>query len=805
MIQNEVKIAFRDITKNPVTASINVLGLSLGFASVFLILIFIRGELSYDQFHEGKDEIYRIAWFSENPQTRTPHPLAQALVQDFPEVESAVSLSPIWGPGLTRRVFSVLNPENKLKYDESNIMSVDSTFFDVFSFNLIQGNPKKVLRNVGGILISDEMARKYFRDENPVGKQLSINNQFLVQVEGVFEKVPENSHFHFDFLLSYVTLKAVDDANSEYYTWSDFGHFNYIKLAPKSNAAALENKLMEWVAPFVGWNSDDLKRLNNSKQRLMLQPLTDIHLKSNIRWELEGNGNIGYVYVMAIAAIFIFVMACVNFMNLTIGKSLDRIREIGIRKANGATKPQLIRQFIIESVLLSVIALLIAGLTLEISAPFINSLLGKHIALNYFQQPDLLVYFVFIFLFTGLVPGLYPALYLSSIPLTSILRGSFRTSPKGQFISKLLVIVQFTIALILISGSVIIFRQLQFFQHKSLGFQKGQLLVVPIKSGEIRNKFSTLKAGLLAINGVVQVSACSNVPGKQFNQNSVFLADDPQIKIDVSEWMVDEDIINTMGLQLVSGRGFSLDFATDSVTAFIVNQKAVKSLGLDDPLGTFIVWEKDNVNIRGKIVGVVNDFHFQSLHQPVRPVLISMRKGYNHAVIRINHENTDHIIDQVSDVWNGIDDQFEFEYTFLDDTIDQQYRAESNLGRVVNCFALLAVMLACLGLFGIAKLSFAKKTQQIGIRKVLGAKTSGLIVLLIKDYSNLVIVAILVGIPLSWWVMKNWLQNFEYRIAINPGIFMATGLSLLLVTWLALGLLTYKTAKVNPVDTLKDD
>ena len=618
-------------------------------------------------------------------------------------------------------------------------------------------------------------------------------------------KVPENSHFHFDFLLSYVTLKAVASEGSEYYTWNDFGHFNYIKLNPKADVNALEGKIMEWVAPFVGWNKEDLNRLNNAQESLKLQPLTDIHLKSNIRWELEANGNIGYVYVMGIAAIFILIMACVNFMNLSIGKSLDRIKEIGVRKANGATRPQLIRQFMVESVLISVIALLIAGLTLEVSTPLINSLLGKKVALNYFQQPDLLIYFILIFLFTGLVPGLYPAMYLSSISLTSILRGNFKSGPAGQFIGKLLVIIQFTLAMVLISGSFIIFSQLQFFQHKSLGFQKEHLLIVPIKSGEVRDKFSTLKTELLAINGVSQASACSNVPGKQFNQNTIFLAEDPQISVAASEWMVDEDVIGTLELKLVSGREFSLDFATDAVAAFIINDKAAKSLGLDDPLETLIVWEKDEISIKGKVIGVVNDFHFQSLHQPVRPILMSMRNDYNHAIIKINHENIDHVITQISNVWRDFDNQFEFEYTFLDETVDQQYRAESNLGKAVNSFAVLAVVLACLGLFGIAKLSFAKKTKQIGIRKVMGAKTSGLIALLIKDYSRLVISAILIGVPICWIVMKNWLQNFEYRITVNLWVFVVTGLFLLLVTWLALGYLTYKTVKVNPVEALKEE
>ncbi|MDN5213850.1 ABC transporter permease [Fulvivirgaceae bacterium BMA12] len=806
MIQNNIKIAWRNISKNPVTAAINILGLSLGFASVVLILLFIRDELSYDQFHQHKDDIYRISWFSENPQTRTPHPMAQGLVRDFPEVESAVSITPIWGPGLTRRIFSIANPQNALKYDEKAILGVDSTFFDVFSFNLLKGNPKKVLRNVGGILISDQMAKKYFRDEDPLGKQLSINdNQFLAQVEGVFEKVPENSHFHFDFLVSYVTLKSIEDENSQFHTWHDFGHFNYIKLHPKTSPLALENKLMAWAAQFVGWDRDDLERLSKAQEGFKLQPLTDIHLKSNIRWELEANGHMGYVYIMSIAAIFILVMACVNFMNLSLGKSLDRVKEIGIRKASGASKTELIRQFLVESMLISVISLVIAGLMLEVGSSWLSGLFGKQLSLNYLEQPDLVIYFLAIFIFTGLVPGLYPAIYLSSLSLSGILRGKFGSGPRGQTIIKFLVVFQFTLALMLISGSIIIFSQLQFFQDKPLGFQKEHLLVIPVKSDEIRNKFLTLKGELKNIDGVKNVAGCSNVPGKQYNQHAAFLNEDPQNRIDISDWLVDVDIIDALKLQIIAGRGFSLDFATDSMASFVINQKAVESFGLENPVGTPITWELDEKYIEGKIIGIVQDFHFQSLHEPVRPILMTIRQDFNHAIVNIGHKNVTEIISKIEDVWTSFDHQHEFEYTFFDETIDQQYRAENNLGKAVNGFAVLAVMLACLGLLGIAKLSFAKKIKQIGIRKVMGAQPLGLIVLLIRDYSKLVIIAIFTGIPLCWLVMKNWLQNFEYRVAINPITFLVTGAFLLLVTWLTLGYLTYKTAKVNPADTLKDE
>ncbi|MDN5205296.1 ABC transporter permease [Fulvivirgaceae bacterium BMA10] len=806
MVKNYIKITLRNLAKNKVHSAINISGLSIGMACVILILLFIQNELSYDKFHENSKNIYRIAWFSDNPQTRTPHPMAQAMVNDFPEVVSAVSLSPIWGPGLTKQTFSIKNLEKNIQFDEPGVLSVDSTFFDVFSFKLTRGDQTKVLRNIGGLLISETMAQKYFAQEDPIGKQLAINDdQTLLQVEGVFANVPDNAHFHFDFLVSYVTLKAFSDPESEYYEWTDFGHFNYIKLHPKSNIQALEDKLMPWVAGHLDISQERLERLVISNTAFRLQPLEDIHLKSNIRWELESNGNMGYVYIMSAAALFILIIACVNFVNLSIGKSIERVKEIGVRKASGASRKEIASQFLGESILTTLLALIITGLLIEVTLPLFNNVTGKSLNINYFQQPEMILILLTVGGFVGVISGIYPALYLSSIKSSQILKGHFKASTKGKFLSKTLVILQFSISMVLITGSIIIYGQLNFIKNKDLGFGKEQVIVIPSKSSDISDHFQELKTSLLNISGVESVSAASNVPGGQFNQNPIYLSRDDQNIVNASEFMVDFDILKTLNLEVIEGRGFSIDHTTDSSLAFIINETAVRALNIETPIGEALVWNADGPLFKGTVIGVVKDFHFKSLHQPIRPIIMRVASNFNHVMVKLNSKDYTRTIESIRNAWNVFDEDFQFEYTFLDESIDRQYRAEEKMAQVFSGFSLLAATIACFGLLGLAILLFGQRTKEIGVRKALGASIPELMTLLIKDFTKLMAIAILIGGPIAWWIMNNWLQNFTFRITINPAVFLLTGLLILFIAWATLGYLTFKVAKANPVDTLRDE
>ncbi len=808
MFKNYLKIAIRNLAKSKLHAGINIFGLAVGLASVVLISLYVQDELSYDQFHENADDIYRIAWWSDNPQTRTPHPMAQALVRDFPQVESAVSLSPLWGPGLTKQIFSVRNPQNDITFDEDGILSVDSTFFDVFSFKLINGDPDKVLKNFGGLLISESTAKKYFGDTDPIGKQLAINDdETLVMVEGVFEDVPTNSHFHFDALVSYVTQKAIEDEQSPYYTWADFGHFNYIKLKPGSDPLALQEQLMEWAKGYVEVSEEDLQRAVDVGMYFRLQRLTDIHLNSRIRWELSTNGNKDYVYIMSAAALLILVIACVNFMNLTTARSTERSKEIGIRKSLGAHKKQVSFQFLSESVLTAFISMILAGLFAEISLPIFNSITGKSLDIQYLNHPELALILVGCTMFTGLVAGFYPSLFLSSIHPVVSLKGIDKIKPKGANFRKALIVFQFVISMVLLTGSLVIYNQLQFIHNKDLGFDQDKVVVVPLKNYDLLGRFETLKTELGNIPGVTSVSASSNIPGKQFNQNSISRADDPQSNVSSSEVLVDYDFFSTLGIEFAEGRAFSKAYATDS-NAFIINQTAANNLQLTDPIGKEIVWSWDNDGrppLKGTIVGVVKDFNYSSLHQPVRPLLFFLRPAFNDVVLKVNSNDFANTMAAVEQTWRSFEDRFGFEYSLLSEDMSQQYAGEQKTASVFTGFSIIAIFIACFGLFGIASISYSQRAKEVGIRKVLGASVFRILTLLIKDFSLLIIISIVIAVPVAWFVMDNWLQNFTYRIDLSVENFLIAGLVLIAVALITVSYLTIKTAVTNPVDTLKEE
>jgi len=807
MVRNYLKTALRNFKKNKFYTIINILGLSIGMASVVLIILFIRDELSFDKFHKDAGNIYRIGWFSGDPQTRTPHPMAQAMVRDFPEVESAVSFTPLWGPGLTRLTFSVNNPEKDVRFDEKQILAVDSTFFEVFSFNILKGD-RNALKKPNLLLIGERMAKKYFGEDDPLGKFLNITwsgGERLIEVAAIFEDVPANAHFHFDFLISYVTTKQ--GSTGEFYTWTDFGHFNYIKLAKGADPKILESKLLDWGTGYMSWLTPEvLQGIKDSKYNFKLQPLTDIHLKSNIRWELEPNGNIDYVYIMSAAAIFILIIACVNFMNLTSAKSTERAKEIGVRKTLGAVKIQLLVQFLGESIMLSVISIILAGLMIEISMPFFNEITGKQLTVNYLEDQSLILIMVGIAIFIGFVSGFYPALILSSTNSDLILKGEYSTGAKGNFLRKSLVVFQFAVSMFLITGSIVIFNQLDFLRNKNLGFNRDQVVIINIKDGAMKNNFETLKNELLKNEGVVNVSAVSNVPGWQFNQNPIWEKSDDQNIIAVSEFRVDYDIFPTLGIDLIDGRVFSKDHPTDSATAFIINRTAQKALDLSEAVGKEIIWDADGTFFNGTIIGVVEDFHFQSLHQPIRPLIFQiLPQAYNHVLLKINTSDFQELIFNVEETWTHFDNKFAFEFSFLDQTLDAQYRSEVRMGKVFGGFSLLAIIIATMGLFGLASLSFANRVKEVSIRKVFGAPSWSILLLLIKGFTWLVLIAILLGVPIAWMVMTSWLQNFNFKIDLNPMIFIISGLGILILAWFTVGLLTLKTANANPVDTLRNE
>jgi putative ABC transport system permease protein len=804
MLFNYFRIAFRSLLRSKIHTFINVAGLALGIASVFLITLYIRHELNYDRFHDHAEDLYRIAWEGTHPQTRTPHPMAQAMVADFPEVESAVSLSPLWAAGLTRETHSFRNPASDVRYDEKNILSVDTTFFQVFTFPLIQGDPKTVLKSPKSLLISESMARKYFGNENPVGKQLSVDSDvYMVEVSGVFKDVPEQSHVHFDFLVSYVREKSFDP-DADYYSWRDFGHYNYIRLKPGTDAKKLEAKLMDWSKKYLNWSEQDYRTLATQNFGFRLQPVTDIHLRSRLHWELEPNGNIDYIYILAAAALLTLVIACVNFMNLSTAKSAERAREIGVRKTLGALRRQLAFQFLSESVVLAFLAIVIGMFLVELALPFFNYATGLHFHIRY-------VYYLVVLgvggLCIGVVSGLYPSLYLSGIKPHLVLKGKLTQSPRGAGFRKGLIVFQFSISMILLSASVIVFNQIDLLKNKSLGFGKDEVLVIPIKNERGMKNFDAFRNELLKVEGISAVSTASNIPGTQYNQHQIELQGHPQDDIDASEAYVDYDFFETLDIPLKEGRLFSRETAADSGNVFVLNETAARELNFDQSMvGKEIVWHRDDELIRGSVIGVVKDFHFQSLHEPIRPLLFVLgKRATNYILVKMDTKNFNATIAKIQKIYQQADPIFGFQFSFMEDDLNRQYSSEQRTGNILGTFSFIAVFIACFGLFGMSMLSFHQRTKEVSVRKVLGATLGDLLVLLVGSFTRLIITAIILAIPVTWWVMRGWLSNFSYQVSIDPLTFLFAGVSLLLVAWITLLYFTIRSARLNPAETLKSE
>ena len=805
-MKNHIALFLRVLQKNKLFAFINLAGLTAGMVCVTLITMFIRDELSYDRHIPDSDRIYRIAWFGDNPQTRTPHPMALALVHDMPEVESATTLSPLWGPGLTRQTFEVKNIERDIHFNEAGILGVDSTFLDVFPFPLIKGNPKKVLRTPGKILISASTAVRYFGTDDPVGKRLAVDrDENVVEIEGVFKDIPANTHFHFDLLVSYVHLKAMERGRSEYYTWRDFGHFNYIKLRPGASPEQLEAKLMEWARVYLEIPDEYFNKIIASQNRFRLQPINDIHLRSHIRWELEPNGNIEYIYILSGAALFILIIACINFVSLSTAKSVDRAKEIGLRKTFGAGKKQLYLQFFGESLLLSLSASLLTLIALELLLPYFNLLTQKHLPLALVQQSFEVLLILLIGVAIGVLSGLYPAFHLSSLRLQAVLKGKFSTSSGGRFTQKSLVVIQFALAMILISSCFALVQQILYLKNKPLGFEKEHVIVVPFRNDLLQHNFKTTKEELLKIPGVLAVSATSNIPGKQFNQNPITLVKDPQRRVDVSEAFVDYDFANSMGIKLTAGRFFVKDSKADSSEAVVINETTAHQLGLKVPVGQQIRIEEDGENWDRTIIGVMEDFHFQSLHQSIQPLVFFPGARYNFAVLKVDGSQAQSVASSLSDSWQNLYHGFGFEYYFLDEVMNRQYQSEQNMSVILIFFTVVGILITCMGLLGLAIVNFKLREKEVGVRKVLGSSTQGIQFLLLKSLMGPILLALVIGIPFALLVISYWLQNFTYHIRFNPLTFAFSSLIVIGVVLITISFLVRKTSSINPAEILKSE
>jgi putative ABC transport system permease protein len=801
MFLSYLRIAIRNAIRQKTYTLVNVLGLTIGIAVSILISFWILDEISYEKYFDKADQIHRIDLFTDVPQTRTPHPMAQAMVRDFPEVENATSLTPVFGPNMSKPTFAIEYEE--IRFDEKNVFAADTGFFDVFSFEFIMGDPNTAFEVPHAIIITREISEKYFGKENPIGKMLTVNNVSEFMVTGVLENLPPNIHFHFDFLISYVFMKQID--SSEWFTWADYGHYNYVVIANGTNVRELQDKIPEWILQYIDYNEGSKQDLLDGNIWFQLTPIRDIHLKSNIRWELETNGNISYVYIFMATALLVLFIACINYMNLATARFNSRSNEVAIRKTAGASRRNLIYQFLLESFLITVVSVALAGFLVELLVGPLSVFTGKDYTFYFSQTGIIITAMILLAVVIGLITGSYPAFYLSAFSPMKMLRNKFQSRASVASIRVVLVIFQFTISIFLIISTLTIFSQLKYMGKKDLGFDRENVLIIPVNYNVVQSRLEQIKESLLMYPEIEQVSAVSNIPGGRINNNPLKSDEHPE-SVQTSEISVDFDFIETLGLNLVEGRNFSKGFGADSVGKFILNETAVRELELKSPIHQEVIWNDDDGQIRGEIIGVIGDYHFESLHKQIAPLILMVKPAeYNYLMVRFNPRRFSETLTNIEMVWKKFDDLFTFEYSFMTDQFNEQYRNESKMGTIYWMMAILALVIASLGLYGLSAFMIEQKTQEIGLRKVHGATSSGILRKLLIIFSKWVLLAFVIAAPLAYWGMTYWLRDFSYQVNLSIWIFLVSVLSAEIVAILAVTYQAIRASRMKPVDSLKYD
>lgn len=808
MILNFLKIFLRNLKRNSLFSLINVFGLTVGFVCSIFIYLFIADELSYDKDIPDSDRIFRITWMGDNPQTRTPHPMAQAMVNDRPEVEAAVSMSPWYGPGLSKESVRVKNPKTNVLFDEPDFFFADSTFFDVFNLEIVEGD-EKALTKPFALVITEAMARKYFGDSSAIGRELELNDM-PIMVSTVVKGMPENSHFHFNAIIPYITLKQINP-NDSWMTWADFGHFNYIKTYAGVDPKKLQSKIPEWVKGYLDWDQGSIDGLlDGSIGFFGVQPIQDIHLTSHLRWELENNGNVLYVYILTATLIFLLVIAGINYVNLTTAKSLERAKEIGVRKTLGAISSKLTIQFYFESIIFCLVALVFS---LAISYMFLegfNLLSGKNFSTDSIFNSVFLLKSLGLSIGIGILAGFYPAIALSSYKPTEVLKGKLTTSSKGVRMRSVLVVMQFAVSAILIAGSLIILRQIDYMKNKELGFDQEAVISfnipVSVELGTIDlPTVYSVRQQIEALSGVLGTSMISNLPGGQFNQHAAYASRYPENRIDFSEVMVDFGVEEVLGIEIVDGRMFDPSYAADTATiSFVINEVAAEQLNLENPVGEQLSWVDNDSIYEGQIIGVVKNFHYKSLHSEIQPLLmVAEPYAAGHVLVKLDGNEFGSVMTEIEQIYHQLNSELPFEYYFMDQQLSELYEGEMKTLSIFSVFTGIAVALACLGLLGMAIATLNHRIKEVGMRKILGANSAQIMQMVLGQFVKLILIALIVGLPLAYLLMQNWVSEFSYQAPFGMMPFVWASVFLLAVALLSVSSAVAKISFSNPVDSLR--
>ena len=819
MFKNYIKVALRSLTKQKVYSFINIIGLSVGLASCLLIVMFVTDEFSYDKFHDKADRIFKIGLERKYPNHSTyysiiPHSYGDAIMRDFPEVEQVVRMG---GPFNNQMVTYRDERNEEKKFEENFIMAADSNFFNVFSFKLIKGEAKNVLADINDIVISEKTAKRYFGEAEPIGKVLEIFGQNF-KVTGIYADVPENSHFKFDFL-----TKWNDQFNGGrgQVNFISFSAHIYLLLKPGASAASLETKFPKMVDTYasaqierdLGKSWEDYKKEGNG-YRYFLQPLTSIHLDpTHLEAKIKPGGNLNYVYFLISIAILIVIIACINFMNLATARSAERAREVGVRKTMGSERSQLVYQFLIESVLLSLTATFVAILLVQLVLPYFNGLAAKQLQLTF--SPSIIGGLLILGVCAGLLAGSYPAFVLSAFNPVVVMKGAFTSTSKGAWLRNGLVIFQFWISIILIVGTLVVSDQMEFMQAKSLGYNKEQMLVVErafALQDSASNRTQTFIDELKRMPEIEAASGSFSMLGREGDFfGSQFLPEGSNEILTTKTMGIDDEFAQTIGFEFVEGRGYSKE--TNDSLSIIVNETAVKTLELKDPIGKKLNQVQrtpdGNVTVSYTIIGVIKDFNFQSLRDHITPLAIQSNEsfggGVGYVYARVKAGELNNAVKKIEQKWRELVPGETFKYKFLDENLKAIYESEQRAGTLFGVFSGLAIIIACVGLFGLAAYTASLRTKEIGVRKVLGASVTTVVLLLSKDFTKLILIAFVLAVPIGWYIMSQWLEGFAFRTSLSVWTFLSAGGIALFISWLTVSYQSIKAAVRNPVKSLRSE
>jgi len=807
MLKNYIRVAVRNLLKNKGFSAINIIGLAIGLATCLLIMLFVLDELGYDHYNKKANRIYRVdadILFGGNHfiLAKAPDGMGPALKNDYPQVEQYVRF---------REMGSILVKKGNESIEEGKVIYADSTLFDVFTLPMIDGDPKTALKEPNSIVITETTARKYFNTTHAAGKTLIIEKDENYKVTGVIKDIPSQSHFNFHFFIS---LSSMEE--SRHNNWVSNNFNTYIVLKEGADPKALEAQFDAMVEKYMGpqvmqalsITMDQFKKSGNY-DRYTLTPLTSIHLHSDKDGELSANGSIQYVYIFSAIALFILLIACVNFMNLSTARSSNRAKEVGVRKVLGSLKVNLINQFLAESILISCIAMILALIITWSLLPYFNHLAAKEITLSFVTKPWLSPLLLTLVLGTGLLAGSYPAFYLSSFKPIQVIKGRLAAGFKRSWLRSTLVVFQFSISIILIISTIVIYKQLHYIQSRKLGFNREQVLIVH-DTHLLGSHARAFRDEILKLPGVENATMTGFLPTSDARNDDPFFADatlDQKRAVSMQVWDADEKYIPTLGMEIAAGRNFSSQFPTDS-SGIIINEAAAKLFGFNDPVGKPLYYLTSLTTkeiLTYHIIGVIKNFNFNTLREQVTPLALMLRENRSKIAIRVNTKNISHLVSQIEQQFKSMGPDLAFGYTFMNDDFDKLYRAEQRMGNIAITFSTLAILIACLGLFGLAAYAAEQRTREIGIRKVLGASVSRITTMLSKDFLKLVIIASVISFPLAWWVMYKWLQDFAYRTALSWWIFLAAGVMAIFIAIVTVSLQTIRAAITNPIKSLRTE